>query len=126
MKKILLTFVLLFMFMNAYSESNKELFDVKYEVLSESSLLEKFPVLAEQQKKAKDSNIVYAVGYISMSEKAKGNYMVELEFYNPEKRAFKSKEKIGWITSGRFFAIYLGYPNDFSKLDYRINILMQK
>lgn len=104
---------------------------VMYKVLTFSQVQKIYhsPEQAGNTEAAKKDSELYAFGYLQLQPSYKTpRAMVELTFYNPEKRAYRKSTNLGWIGNldKRFFLIYLGSQNQFSSVDYTTRILMEK
>lgn len=106
-------------------------FIVTYKVLTATQVLELYGESEQTDSlEAKlDDDRLYAFGYIQKHPSYKSPMtMVEITFFNPDKKAFKTSTNLSWIgaTEKKFFLIYLGSKEQFSAIDYSTKVLMQK
>lgn len=106
-------------------------FIVTYKVLTANQVLELYGESepADSSEAKNNDDRLYAFGYIQKHPSYKSPMtMVEITFFNPDKKAFKTSANLGWVgaTEKKLFLIYLGNKNQFNAIDYSTKILMQK
>lgn len=131
MLRFLLLIVACGFLLNGRGNDTEQKVIVMYKVLTFSQVQKIYhiPEQAGNTEAAKKKSELYAFGYLQLQPSYKTpRAMVELTFYNPEKRAYRKSTNLGWIGNfdKRFFLIYLGSQNQFSSVDYTTRILMEK
>lgn len=108
-------------FARAAAENQNGEFAVSFSIVSKSNIPKPFQPICEGVEAAH-----FIVGEIVPNNPKSGNYMIEMEFKTDRADAIKCK--LGWISTGKKFAIALKSPNPPPSAEWRyeVFVLMRK